>query len=124
MPFRPLQRFGGFLDRMVPPPDNYGGLLSPQDQRAAGMQARAILASGLLSAACPQRMPVSLGQALGAAMPPAMAARDQRAEAGLRNDQLRRQIEQENRSTSAQQKLGGLFRSLGGPNGDLLGSIS
>lgn len=123
MAFRPLKAFGGFLDRMVPQ-ENYGGLLSPQDQRAAAQAFRAQLASGLLSAAGPQRMPVSLGQALGAAMPQAMAARDQRAEVGLRNDQLRRQIERENKDNAARAKLGGLFGAIGGPDGDLLRAVN
>lgn len=123
MAFRPLQRFAGFLDRMVPQTD-YGGLLSPQDQRAAGRDARAILASGLLSAAGPQRMPVSLGQAISSALPPAMAARDQRAEVGIRNEQLRRQIERETRERENQAKLGGFLRTAGGEQGELLGLLS
>jgi hypothetical protein len=122
MPFRPLQRFNGLLDRMVPQ-ENYGGLLSPQDQHATAQAYRAQLASSLLSAAGPQRMPVSLGQAIGSAIPQAMQVRDQRAEVGLRNEQLRRQIESENKRTAAHQKLGGLLRNVGGPDGELLGLV-
>lgn len=123
MAFRPLQRFGGFLDRMVPQ-DNYGGLLSPADQRAAAQAYRAQLASGLLSAAGPQSRPVSLGQAIGAALPPAMAARDQRSEIGLRNEQLRKQIEREAREQENQRKLSGLLSSSGGDQGEFLGLLS
>jgi hypothetical protein len=123
MPFRPLQQFNGLLDRMVPQ-DNYGGLLSPQDQHAAAQAYRAQLGASLLSAAGPQRMPVSLGQALGAAMPAAAQARDYRAETGIRNDQIRRQIDNENRQKAAQQKLGGLFRGVGGPDGEMLGILA
>lgn len=119
----PLQRFNGLLNRMTPQ-DSYGGLLSPEDQRAATQAYRAQLASGLLSAAGPQRMPVSLGQAIGGALPQAMAARDQRSEAGLRNDQLRRQIEQESKARDRQQKLSGLLRTAGGEQGELLGLLS
>jgi hypothetical protein len=92
-----LNRFNSFLGAMVPS-DNLGGLLSPQDARAAGQQARAMLASGLLQAAGPQRMPVSLGQALGGAMPAAFEAYDRRAELGLRNDLTRRHIEELDRA--------------------------
>lgn len=122
MAFRPLKAFGGFLDRMVPT-SNYGGLLSPQDQRAAGQDMRAILASGLLSAAGPQRMPVSLGQALGGALPPAMAARDQRAEIGLRNEQMRREIERENKQNAAMGKVRGLLGAMNPESADLLGGL-
>jgi hypothetical protein len=113
MPFQPLKQFQGLLDRMVPQ-DNYGGLLSPQDQHAAAQAYRAQLGAGLLSAAGPQRMPVSLGQALGAAMPQAAAARDYRAETGIRNDQIRRQIDNENRQKSALSNMRGLLPSLVG----------
>lgn len=123
MPFRPLQRFGGFLDRMVPQ-DNYGGLLSPADQRAAAQAYRAQLASGLLSAAGPQTRPVSLGQAIGSALPVAMAARDQRAEVGIRNEQLRKQIERDTRENENRAKLGNLLRTAGGEQGEMLGLLS
>jgi hypothetical protein len=113
MPFQPLKQFNGLLDRMVPQ-DNYGGLLSPQDQRAAANAYRAQLASGLLSAAGPQRMPVSLGQAIGSAMPQAAQARDYRAETGIRNEQLRRQIDNENKQNAALGKMRGLIPSLVG----------
>lgn len=124
MPFQPLKRFNGLLDRMVPAPDNYGGLLSPQDQQAATRAYRAQLASSLLSAAGPQRMPVSLGQALGAAVPQAMQVRDQRAEVGLRNEQLRRQIEKENQQSAARAKFSGLLRTAGGEDGELFGLLA
>jgi hypothetical protein len=123
MPFQPLQQFNGLLARMAPQ-DNYGGLLTPQDQRAAANQYRATLAAGLLSAAGPQRMPVSLGQAIGAAMPHAQQARDYRAETGIRNEQLRRQIDNENRQNAARTKIGGLFRTAGGPEGEMLGLLA
>jgi hypothetical protein len=123
MPFQPLQRFNGLLDRMVPQ-DNYGGLLSPQDQRAAANAYRAQLASGLLSAAGPQRMPVSLGQAIGSAMPQAAQARDYRAETGIRNEQLRRQIDNENKQNAARAKFSGLLRTAGGEDGEALGLLA
>lgn len=123
MPLRPLQRFNGFLSRMAPNANGYGGLLSGADQRAAGRDARAILASGLLSAAGPQRMPVSLGQAIGASLPPAMAARDQRAEVGIRNEQLRREIDRENRQRQNQEKVGAFLRTAGGEQGEILGLL-
>lgn len=123
MPFQPLKRFQGLLDRMVPQ-DNYGGLLTPQDQRAAANAYRAQLGASLLSAAGPQRMPVSLGQALGAAMPQAAQARDYRAETGIRNEQLRRQIDNENRQNAARTKIGGLFRAGGGPENEMLGLLA
>jgi hypothetical protein len=113
MPFQPLKAFNGLLDRMVPQ-DNYGGLLSPQDQRAAANAYRAQLGAGLLSAAGPQRMPVSLGQALGAAMPQAAQARDYRAETGIRNEQLRRQIDNENKRNASLSNMRGLLPALVG----------
>jgi hypothetical protein len=122
MPFRPLQAFGGLLDRMVPQ-ENYGGLLSPADQRAATQAYRAQLASSLLSAAGPQRMPVSLGQALGAAIPQATQARDQRAETGLRNEQLRRQIERENKQNAAMGKMRGLLGAMNPENAEMIGGL-
>lgn len=112
------------MDRMVPQPGSYGGLLSAADQRAAGRDARMMLASGLLSAAGPQRMPVSLGQAIGASLPPALAVRDQRAEAGVRNEMLRRQIDNENRQNASRAKFSGLLRTAGGEDGELLGLLA
>jgi hypothetical protein len=128
MAFRPLKAFGGLLDRMVPS-TNYGGLLSPADERAAADAYRATLASGLLSMAGPQTRPVSLGQAFAAAIPQATAARDQRAEVGLRNEQMRREIERENRQTEARQKFSGLLSSMGATDEEkemlgLLGEIA
>jgi hypothetical protein len=122
MPFRPLQRFNGLLDRMAPQ-DNYGGLLSPQDQHAAAQAYRAQLASSLLSAAGPQRMPVSLGQALGSAIPQAMQVRDQRAEAGLRNEQLRRQIERDTKQNEAMGKMRGLLGAMNPENAEMIGGL-
>jgi hypothetical protein len=110
MPFKPLQRFNSIMG--AAPQDNYGGLLSPQDQRAATQAFRAQLASGLLSAAGPQRMPVSLGQAIGGSLPQAMQARDYRAETGIRNDQIRRQIDAENKHTASLGKMRGLIPSM------------
>jgi hypothetical protein len=95
-----LGRFNGFLDRMVPR-SNFGGLLSAEDEREAANAYRAQLAAGFLNAAGPQRMPVSLGQAFGSALPAAMEARDRRAESGIKNDLLRRQIEEVNRRRAA-----------------------
>jgi hypothetical protein len=92
-----LNRFNSFLGSMVPS-GNMGGLLSPQDARAAGQQARAMLASSLLQSAGPQRAPISFGQALGTAMPAAFEAYDRRAELGLRNDLTRRHIEELDRA--------------------------
>jgi hypothetical protein len=119
MPFKPLQRFNSIMG--AAPRDDYGGLLSPQDQRAATQAFRAQLASGLLSAAGPQRMPVSLGQAIGGSLPQAMQARDYRAETGIRNDQYRREIERENRQLAeeakqreAMERFRGLLGPLGG----------
>lgn len=122
MPFRPLQRFRGVLDGMVPTA-NYGGLLTPADERAAGRDARMMLAAGMLSAGGPQRMPVSLGQAIGASLPAAMETRDRRAEVGVRNEQLRRQIERENKESANVAKLGNILRASG-PDGELLGVLS
>src|SRR5688500_13045087 len=122
MSFRPLQRMNGLLDRMVPQ-ENYGGLLSPADQHAATQAYRAQLASSLLSAAGPQRMPGSLGQALGVAVPQAMQARDQRAEVGLRNEQLRRQIERENKQNAAMGKVRGLLGSMDPDNAEMIGGL-
>src|SRR5688572_20419705 len=119
MPFKPLQRFNSIIG--AAPRDDYGGLLSPQDQRAATQAFRAQLASGLLSAAGPQRMPVSLGQAIGGSLPQAMQARDYRAETGIRNDQYRREIERESRQLAeetkqreAMERFRGLLGPLGG----------
>jgi hypothetical protein len=100
-----LGRFNNFLNRMVPPSPNLGGLLSAGDQREAANQYRATLASGLLSAAGPQRRPVSLGQAIGNALPEAMSARSDRIESGIRNDMLRRQIEEIDRRRGASSAL-------------------
>src|SRR5688572_16626191 len=122
MAFRPLQRFRGILNGMVPPAE-FGGLLSAADQRAAGRDARMMLASGLLSAAGPQTRPVSLGQAIGASLPPALETRDRRAEVGVRNEQLRRQIERENKESANVEKLGRFLRSAGGEQGELLGLL-
>jgi hypothetical protein len=82
-----------------------------------------LLASGLLSAAGPQTMPVSLGQAIGASLPAAMYARDRRAEIGLRNEQFRREIERENKQQAAQTKLTEMLRASG-PDGELVGLLS
>lgn len=123
MAFRPLQRFGGFLDRMVPSAAGYGGLLSEADQRAAGRDARAILAAGLLQAAGPQTRPVSLGQAISSALPAAMAVRDQRVEAGLRNEQLRREIDRENKKAAALSSVRGLLGSMDPENAELIGGL-
>jgi hypothetical protein len=122
MPFKPLQRFNSLMG--AAPRDNYGGLLSPADQRAATQAFRAQLASGLLSAAGPQRMPVSLGQAIGGSLPQAMQARDYRAETGIRNDQLRRQIDAENKQTASRAKLTGLFRGMGGEDGEFVAAVA
>lgn len=106
------------------PRDNYGGLLSPQDQRAATQAFRAQLASGLLSAAGPQRMPVSLGQAIGGSLPQAMQARDYRAETGLRNDQLRKEIDRENKYNASLGKMRGLLPALvGEENAEMAGGL-
>lgn len=121
MAFRPLQGFNGLLDSVMPPSDP-GGLLSPADARAAGEQARAILASQLLQAAGPQRMPVSFGQAIGTALPQAIAFQNERQTDALRNEMAREQIralhanlETQRRQQEAQSMLSELALNLGQP---------
>jgi hypothetical protein len=115
------QRFNGLLDRLMPA-DDMGGLLSSGDAQAAQRQAQMALASGLLQAASPSRMPISFGGAIGSALPQAMHVQSERQMDALRNQQFRESILDRNKKKAAQEKLMGLL-NLAGDEGKVIGLL-
>jgi hypothetical protein len=116
------QRFNGLLDRFLPQ-DDMGGLLTPGDAARAQRQAQMAFGGGLLQAASPSRLPISLGGAIGAAMPQGQAMQSERQIEALRNQQMRAQIVQQKKQQEAQEKLMGLLGGSENPEAQLMGLL-
>lgn len=102
-----LERIGGLLGGN----QSYGGLLSPEDQKAANQQALLAAGLNLMAAGGPSTQRTSLGQALAGAASAGMQTRNQATDAALQTMLLKSQI------AKANQKDRGNLVSVVGPNG-------
>lgn len=92
-----MDRIGGLLGGG----QSYGGLLSPQDEKAARNQALMAMGAQLLQAGGPSPVKIGTGQALGGALMSGLQARDQANESALQAILLKSQIAKNERDTTA-----------------------
>jgi hypothetical protein len=99
-----------FMDRLnaglLGPAQNYGGLLSPQDQQAAQQQAQMAMYANLMGAGGWSDKPTSLGQAIGGASQAGRAAQTEGLQSALQAQLMKSQIarnEKQNLPTSAEE---------------------
>jgi hypothetical protein len=85
-----------FMDRinagLLGPAQNYGGLLSPQDQRAAQQQAQMAMYANLMGDGGWSDKPVSLGQAIGGASQAGRASQTEGLQSALQAQLMKSQM--------------------------------
>lgn len=99
-----------FMDKLqtglLGKPQNYGGLLSAEDQKEAQRQSMIQVGLQLMAAGGPSSQPIGLGQALGGAIGAGQQTQSAMIDKSLNAALLKAQIEKANRATTKPMNVG------------------